>query len=391
VKKSKNKLTYSKSTDLIQMRGTVVRRDSLSETKRKIIALEASKVKESDTHETVYSIKAKELIDLCNVEKNGRTYDQVFTEIYELKNKAIAFINERGKISIESYMDKIELDREGGFVTYQIPEALLPHFKRYAQFTKLDLIEYMPMRGQYALLLYELLMSWRKAGKVYYIVEDLRRLLEVPDGIYPSTGDFLRRAVYAAVDQINERIKGRKIKYELKIGSRRKVEGVTFIIPKIKEELSSPKGEPTLEEQEALGQTTIFEMIKEQAATVEPDQHPAPSSVLVEMIDILKSDEEAVVLFAQYGEDYCHANIQYSRSYAKKDLGAYLRKALAGNWAKYIDQDKSKEEALKKTEALEEIQRRKLEEDSAAKEPINPDSPFAQMAKKIGMMSKGVN
>ena len=393
MKKNTNKLTYVKSNDMIQVRGQVIRRDPLSETKRKIIAFEASMVQDNHTHETVFTIPIKEFAEICEIapsSRNGDYYDNTFAEIYDLKTKAIAFVNERGNISIESYMDNIEVNRKEGTVSYTIPKALIPHFKMYSQFTKLDLLEYMPMRGQYALLLYELLMSWREAGSVYYTLEDLRRLLEVPEGAYPKNADFLRYVIYQPLEQVNERIKGRKIKYELKYGYRRKVEGVTFLIPKIKAELPPPKAEPRIEELEAMGQTSILDAIHEQAATASADLRAVLSPVLVDMIGIFCDEEEAKSLFEQYGEGYCAANIQYSRHHAKKDLAAYLRKALAGNWAKYIDQDKEKKEAAQKAAALEEKQLRKLQEETAvATEPLDPNSPFAQMAARLAA-KKGV-
>jgi len=314
------------------MRGQVLRRDPLTETKRKIIALEASKVKPDDTPETVYNVKIKEFAELCNIKRNGRVYEEVFAEIYELKTKAIAFVNEDGTISIESYLDRIRINRETASVSYQIPEALLPHFKMYAQFTKLDLLEYMPMRGQYALLLYELLMSWRKAGQVYYSLENLRQLLEVPEGAYPKNADLLRYVVYAPLDQINERTKGKKIKYELKYGYRRKIEGITFFIPKDKEsplEITAP----TTEQLEKEGQTTIFDSINEQAAT---------SSVLAQLINILGNENEASKVIKDYQEDYCNAQLKYTNKAPRKNPSTYLKGALKGDWAKFNIYTKNK-------------------------------------------------
>ena len=329
MKEKRNKLSYLKSNDLIQMRGTVVRRDPLSETKRKIIALEASKVKDSDTHETVFTIAPREFIDLCGIDKSGKAYEHIFSEIYDLKAKAIAFVNERGNISIESYMDNIEMDRESGEVRYTIPRALIPHFQRYAQFTRLDLIEYMPMRGQYALLLYELLMSWREAGKVYYTVEDLRRLLEVPEDAYPLAKDFMKRVVNSATDQINTRIKGRKIKTETKYGYRRKVEGVTFFIPKERAALPEKTNtECSAEELEEMGQINMFNV---------PGVTTEPSKTFLSMVSIMDSEPEARAAYEKYGEDHCAANLNYllERQAEGKvnSPKAYFRSALANDYA----------------------------------------------------------
>lgn len=331
--KAKGKLAYSKSNDLVQLRGTVVRRDPLTETKRKIIALEASKVKDNDTHETIFTITPREFVDLCGLGKGGKTYEHIFSEIHDLKAKVIAFVNERGNISIESYMDNIEVDRESGEVRYTIPKALIPHFQRYAQFTRLDLIEYMPMRGQYALLLYELLMSWREKGEVYYSLEDLRKLLEVPEGTYPNTGDFLKRAIYSPVDQINKRLRKGKIKYVVKWGQRRRVDGVTFYIPKPSEAKELPEKtneECTAEELEEMGQINMF-------TNQNPQVAPQPSKTFLLMMSIMDSEPEARAAYEKYGEDHCAANLNYllERQAEGKvnSPKAYFRSALANDYA----------------------------------------------------------
>lgn len=332
--KKKKQLVYIKSNDLIQMRGTVIRRDPLSETKRKIIALEASKVQESDTKDTVYTITALEMLDLCSVEKNGRTYEQIFAEMYDLKTKAIAFVNERGKISIESYMDNIEIDRENGNATFTIPAALMPHFKSYARFTRLDLIEYMPLRGQYALLLYELLMSWREKGEVYYTLDQLRLLLEVPEETYPRNADFLRYVIYQPLTQINDRLQGMKVKHKLKYGYRRKVEGVTFIIPKPKETPKSYEEEMEIRGQAPLPFAEIKAAQEEQAATV--------PKVSIQDVNALTRyhipQAEAVKLLETYGAAYIHAKIdlmldaQARNPKSVQNPPAWLRKAIAEDW-----------------------------------------------------------
>jgi len=228
-----------------------------------------------------------------------------------LKAKVIAFINERGNISVESYMDKIEINRKAGLATYTIPEALLPHFKLYGHFTRLDLLEYMPMRSGYALLLYELLMSWRKRGEVQYTIRDIRRLMEVPEGSYPVTPNFLRHVVYPALEQINDRIQGEKIKYELVYGHRRKVEAIKFIIPQPPEQ------------------------IPDTLLIAEPPPIPEVSPEMQEFVRMLGPDQATAAL-DKYGRDYCLANLDYAKSHAKSPryIG-YLRKALADNYANH--------------------------------------------------------
>ena len=328
-KKAKPKnVNYFKSIDLVQVRGTIIRRDPLSETKRKIIALEASKVRDSDTAETVYEMTAKEVLDLCSLTDGGENYKQFFSEIYELSGKSIAFINENNLVSIESYMVNIQIDRLACLATYTIPKMLLPHFKLYGQFAKMSLIEYMPMRSGYALLLYELLMSWRKRGEVKYTLPDIRRLLEVPDGAYPITADLLRCVVYTALENINDRIQGEKIKYELVYGRRRKVEAIKFIIPQPSEQIP----EPIL----IAGPQPIPTEPIPIPIPIESKPIPKIEPEMQEFVRMLGPDQATVAL-DKYGRDYCLANLDYAKSHAKSPryIG-YLRKALADNYANHL-------------------------------------------------------
>jgi len=327
---------YYKSNDIIQIHGQVLRRDPLSEGQRKIIAIVAAKVDIDDTADTTYTMTVSEIIKTNGLQKNGKLYDRIFNEIYELRSKTIALIGADSEIFIESYMDKIKIDRKTALVTYHIPETILPHFKGNFPFTRLDLLEYLPIRGQYALMLYELLASRREDEVIYYTLEDLRRLLEVPEGAYPKSADFLRHVIYLTIGQINKRTQG-SIEYKLKYGYRRKIEGVTFFIPNGKE---PQPGKFYEREMEDPGPMTISNDLNEQAADILPRPSSDLSSVLTELIALIKNKEQATALFEAHGDKYCDANIKYINSldFTKtkpENIIPYKRGAIAKNYAQY--------------------------------------------------------
>ena len=67
---------------------------------------------------------------------------------------------------------------KSGTVTYSIDKNLLPFYtSRAGTFALIELLDYMPLRGKYSLLLYEFLSKWRSAGQVYQTIEQLRAQL----------------------------------------------------------------------------------------------------------------------------------------------------------------------------------------------------------------------
>lgn len=73
------------------------------------------------------------------------------------------------------------------------------------EFTLLDLKEVGRLKNKYAVRLYQILMKWRNAEyQPTYTVENLRRKLGLEPHEYKQGGDFNKRVISVAVDQINK-------------------------------------------------------------------------------------------------------------------------------------------------------------------------------------------
>lgn len=313
-------ITYYKSRNIIQKRGQVVRRDSLNDTKKKLLALEASKVQNNDTEETIYKITAQEIVDLCGYVKSGALYDYLFNEIYELKGKRVAFTiqDKDGQILevIESYMENIRINRKNGYATYTIPKTLVEHFKSYSPYAKMNLLDFMPLRSGYAMSLYELLMSWSYRGEVVYTIPQLRDLIEIEDDKYTDACNFVKRVVDKPIQQINERVK-EPFEYQVIRGAKKKIEAIRFIIPK-------------------------------------PDK--SIEQIADNTLEGILGADKAILAIEQYGQEYCDANLKYTLSKETKSKTAYLINALKNDWAEYgktLEFQKLQKEATQAAEQKE--------------------------------------
>lgn len=226
-----------KDNQLIQLRGQIIRRDPLSATQQKIVTYSAALVKPDDEPGKRYEMTIKDFAELCGITKGGEVYQSVYREASNLKRRGLDYVeNETGDIILVSFLEDVRISRKKGTISYRLPESLIPFYKQYSsQFTKINLLEYMPMRGKYALLLYELLLSWQAKGKVYYPIEGLRRLLEVPTGKYTRTDNFMMRVINPAIEEINVKSTVFNVLANSRTGKRNKVEGINFVIQRLEE------------------------------------------------------------------------------------------------------------------------------------------------------------
>lgn len=224
--------------------------DDLTPNQLRIAMFSAAKVQPNDTHETKYTMTFQEFADLCKFEETGgKDYQRIFREARKLSKLGVDFVDSNGDWVGFNWLNSVRVSPKSGTITYKLDEVLLPFYKtKKGSFAIINLIDYMPLRGRYALLLFEFLAKWQNDDKVYQAIEDLRKQLQVPIGKYKRTVDFMRRVVDGAVDEINKKAQySFHVRMEEKFGRRGRIEGVTFYIDKIKQ---LPK--PPLENQDLI-------------------------------------------------------------------------------------------------------------------------------------------
>ena len=233
-----DRLRAYKSNQIIYLGDATVRHwDELTPNQLKIAMFSAAQVRPDDTAETKYTMTFQQFAELCRFDEHtagGKDYERIYKEARKLSKLGVDFIAANGDLVGFNWLNSVRVSPKSGTVSYKLDEALLPFYKtRRGTFAIIELMDYMPLRGRYALLLYEFLAKWKSAGQVYQSIDDLRQQLRISPGLYPRTVDFMRRAVDGAVEEINKKA---TISFTVKMLERRgkntKIEGVTFqIIP----------------------------------------------------------------------------------------------------------------------------------------------------------------
>lgn len=93
-----------------------------------------------------------------------------------------------------------------GMIELQFTDAVIPLITRLSeQYTEYDLKQVSELQSEYAIRLYELMIQWRKTGKVPKIeLQDLRNKLGVKPDQYKTMCNFKARVIDLAINQIND-------------------------------------------------------------------------------------------------------------------------------------------------------------------------------------------
>lgn len=198
-----------KSNDLIQKS-----RFQLSLNEQKTIAYICTMLTKTNDEKNPYQLKyefnVSEYVDICNLEKSGKTYQLIKDTLYKLRFKGY---------QVEIGDDKDERKRHwmavgwltgaeikpGGIVKITVDEKIINYlFDLKLNFTTFQLKHILSMKSAFSVRLYELLKSWSGSGSVTYSLDELKEIFDVTEvKSYSRFPDFRRRVIEKAVEEIN--------------------------------------------------------------------------------------------------------------------------------------------------------------------------------------------
>lgn len=176
--------------------------DSLYEPR--LVALTASKVKRSDLDFQEYEIP---LQDIIGDARGGKTYKIVESIIDNLMSKVIT-IRDKNSASFIKYniFSKCAYDSVKNVVIARFDPDLKPHFLGLKEkFTEYSLLEFLKLPSIYSQRLYEILKSWDDVDHVTIPISDLHEMLSTPISMRKTFGEFRRRVLDKAYDDITKR------------------------------------------------------------------------------------------------------------------------------------------------------------------------------------------
>ena len=131
-----------------------------------------------------------------------RKTSQVMCPLDILGNK------EDGEFSTLSFFEEIKCNFDLGNVNFSVnPCFEYMVQKQKKQYTAFKLGEYKTLTSKYSKLLFRELQQWKKQGSVTFELEELKRLLSVPDS-YSRISRLRERVIIPAVNELKERFPG---------------------------------------------------------------------------------------------------------------------------------------------------------------------------------------
>lgn len=207
--------------------------DSLYEPR--LVALTASKVKRSDLDFQEYEIP---LQDIIGDARGGKTYKIVESIIDNLMSKVIT-IRDGNSSSFAKYniFSKCAYNSEKNVVVARFDPDLKPHFLGLKEkFTEYNLLEFLKLPSIYSQRLYEILKSWDDVDHVTIPINDLHEMLSTPSSMRKTFGEFRRRVLDKAYNDIKNRTELKYVWVPIKSGRNIVAINFSFSISSIEEE-----------------------------------------------------------------------------------------------------------------------------------------------------------
>lgn len=193
----------------------------------RIVALVASKVRESDEDFQTYRIPVAELIGLSDENLSGKQYQDISRSIAHL-GKATIRIEGTKPRNFRQYNIFAMCGYEDGYLIAGFHPDLKPHFLNLkAQFTAYNLFEYLTLPSAYSQRIFEFLKSWANAPEVVVSVAELHEMLNTPESFRKDFRQFRTRVLEKAHKDIQEKTSLRFEWEPVKAG--RSVEAIRFL------------------------------------------------------------------------------------------------------------------------------------------------------------------
>lgn len=371
-------LVIRKSNELIEARY------KLSLEEQRLVLLLASVIKPEDDDFQDYEIQVGCIAEQFGLELTGSLYSYVEQAAETLLGKVITLKNNKS-VAKTVWLSYVEYVKGSGKIKIRFDKSLKPYLLQLkSHFTQYDLNYVSNFKSQYSIRIYELLKMEAykaKAGRFErsFTLKELRGLLALVDE-YPLFGDFKKRVIVPATDEITEQT-------DLKIvgvvygKTGRKVTCITF-------------------EVETRSETDVQALqLQLQLQQAEPKPADELHPVLRSLVELGFAVETAKTYKNKYGVRRIERNIAYTlakkQEGAVKDIPAYLNKAIkedmGGAWevakAKQQQNKNQQEAAAAKREAIAtQAHLKKMQELANGVKPESNHAKNAEMARNLSSL-----
>lgn len=183
---------------------------NLSEQRLILIAILAAREIEKElTAETMLTIHASEYMKQFKLGRQSayEALQAACDNLFErrLTYKTLDPVTGKKAVYKSRWVSKVGYVKEAACVQLIFaPDILQLFIKLEEKFTRYELKQISQLTSVYSIRLYEILIRWRSTGKVYVPIADLREKLGLLEDEYSQMGDFKKRVLKVAIEQINK-------------------------------------------------------------------------------------------------------------------------------------------------------------------------------------------
>lgn len=183
---------------------------TLSEQRLILVAIIAAREIEKDlTSDTLLTIHASEYMKHFNLSRQSayEALQSACDSLFERKltYRAIDPITGKPAVYKSRWVSKVGYVREVACAQLNFaPDILQLFVKLEEKFTRYELKQISQLSSVYAIRLYELLIRWRSKRVMYISMIELRDKLGLMENEYKTMGDFKKRVLVIAINQINK-------------------------------------------------------------------------------------------------------------------------------------------------------------------------------------------
>ena len=199
------------------------------------------KIKFENYQDDTFRVNINELNELAEItQKNHKLLDKALDNLM----KAVTLTNDNKHIIKLVPVTFVNVDISTGEYVFTLQRLVIQLLKQTDYFTKLNLLEFNPLKSKHSIILFEHLKRYEKLKQIPVLaVEELREITDTTKK-YKNFNDLQQYVLNVAVNEINE-FTNYNVSYELikaRAKTRPKVSAVQFYFSK-KAEATTPKQE----------------------------------------------------------------------------------------------------------------------------------------------------
>ena len=237
-----NELQLYKPNELISVISTM----ELNRTARHLfnyfLQYAQKKIKFENYQSNTFRVNINELNELAEIDqKNYKLIDKALDHLM----KAVTLTNDNKRIEKLVPVTYVKVDISSGEYVFRLEELVIDLLRQTDYFTKLNLLEFNPLKSKHSIILFEHLKRYEKLKNIPEMSVDLLREITDTTKKYPNFNNLQQKVLDVAVNEINE-FTNYNVSYELikaRAKTRPKVSAVQFYFSKKVLEAPTPKQE----------------------------------------------------------------------------------------------------------------------------------------------------